>query len=184
MADVTQETEKKMSGAIEHLKQELKGLRTGRANPAVVEGVIVEVYGTQMRLQDLASIAVPEPRQILITPYDAKNVHAIAKGIEAANLNLQPIVDGNAVRIKIPEMDQRVRQDMAKQAKRKAEEAKVGIRNARRDGNEAVRKQKSGGEIPEDVMKKTEKRIQELTDKYCNLADKYAEDKEREIMTI
>jgi ribosome recycling factor len=184
MADVMKETEKKMSGAIEHLKHDLKGLRTGRANPAVVEGVSVEVYGTQMRLHDLASIAVPEPRQLLITPYDAKNVHAIAKGIEAANLNLQPIVDGNVVRIKVPEMDQKVRQDMAKQAKKKSEEAKVGIRNARRDGNEAIRKQKIDGDVPEDVMKKTEKRIQELTDRYCTLADKLAEDKEKEIMTI
>jgi ribosome recycling factor len=184
MTDVVKETEKKMNAAIEHLKQELKGLRTGRANPAIVETVTVEVYGTQMRLQDLASIAVPEPRQLLITPYDTKNVHAIAKGIEAANLNLQPIVDGNAVRIKIPEMDQKVRQDMAKQAKKKAEDAKVGVRNARRDGNEAVRKQKAGGEIPEDLMKKIEKKIQELTDKFCSLADKLAEDKEKEIMTI
>lgn len=184
MADVVKETEKKMNGAIDHLKHDLKGLRTGRANPAVVETVTVEVYGSQMRLQDLASIAVPEPRQLLITPYDSKNVHAIAKGIEAANLNLQPIVDSNVVRIKVPEMDQKVRQDMAKQAKKKAEEAKVGIRNARRDGNEAIRKQKADGDVPEDVMKKTEKRIQELTDKYCILADKLAEDKEKEIMTI
>ena len=184
MADVLKETEKKMNGTIEHLKHELKGLRTGRANPAVVEGVTVEVYGTSMRLQDLASIAAPEPRQLLITPYDGKNVHAIAKGIEAANLNLQPIVDGNVVRIKVPEMDQRVRQDMAKQAKKKAEDAKVGIRNVRRDGNEAIRRQKAAGEIPEDLMKKNEKRIQELTDKFCALADKLADDKEREIMTI
>lgn len=184
MVDVMKETEKKMLGTTEHLKQELKGLRTGRANPAVVENVVVEVYGTQMRLLDLAAIAVPEPRQLLISPYDSKNVHAIAKGIEAANLNLQPIVDGHVVRIKVPEMDQKVRQDMAKQAKKKAEEAKVAIRNARRDGNEAIKKQKAEGEIPEDLMKKLEKKIQELTDKYCNLADKLAEDKEKEIMTI
>jgi len=184
MADVLKETEKKMNGAIEHLKHELKGLRTGRANPAVVEGVTIEVYGSKMRLQDLASISAPEPRQLLISPYDAKNVHAVAKGIEAANLNLQPIVDGNVVRIKIPEMDQKVRQEMSKQAKKKAEDAKVGIRNARRDGNEDVRKQKANGEIPEDVMKKNEKKIQEMTDKYCALADKCAEDKEKEIMTI
>ena len=184
MTDVTKETEKKMNGVIEHLKHELKGLRTGRANPAVVEMVTVDVYGAQMRLKDLATIAVPEPRQLLITPYDSKNVHAIAKGIEAANLNLQPMVDGNIVRIKIPEMDKNVRQEMAKQAKKKCEEAKVGIRNARRDGNEAIRKQKTDGDVPEDVMKKTEKKIQELTDKYCIMADKLGEEKEKEIMTI
>lgn len=184
MVDAIKETEKKMNGAIEHLKHDLKGLRTGRANPAIVEGVSVDVYGTHMKLQDLASISAPEPRQLLISPYDGKNVHAISKAIEAANLNLQPIVDGNVVRIKVPEMDQKVRQDMAKQAKKKAEEAKVGIRNARRDGNEAIRKQKADGEIPEDVMKKTEKRIQEMTDKNCSLADKLADEKEKEIMTI
>jgi ribosome recycling factor len=184
MADVLKETEKKMQGAIEHLKHELKGLRTGRANPAVVETVPVDVYGTKMRLQDLATISVPEPRQLLITPYDAKSVHAIAKGIEAANLNLNPIVDGNIVRIRVPEMDQSVRQEMVKQAKKKGEEAKVAIRNARRDGNEAARKQKADGEIPEDVMKKNERRIQEMTDQFCAKADKTVEEKEKEITTI
>ena len=184
MTDVMKETEKKMNGAIEHLKHDLKGLRTGRANPAIVESVMVEVYGSYMRLMDLASISAPEPRQLLISPYDAKNVHAIAKGIEAANLNLQPMVDGHVVRIKVPAMDQSVRQEMVKQAKKKGEEAKVGIRNARRDGNEAIRKQKADSEVAEDVMKKVEKRIQEMTDKFCTLADKLIEDKEKEITTI
>lgn len=182
--DVIKETEKKMQGAIEHLKHELKGLRTGRANPAVLESVHIEVYGTQMRIQDVASISVPEPRQLLISPFDAKNVHAIAKGIEAANLNLQAVVDGNVVRIRVPEMDQSVRQEMVKQARRKCEEAKVGIRNARRDGNETVKKQKANGDIAEDVMKKSEKKIQDLTDKYCKEADTVAEAKEKEIVTI
>lgn len=182
--DVIKETEKKMQGAIEHLKHELKGLRTGRANPAVLESVHVEVYGAQMRIQDIASISVPEPRQLLISPFDAKNVHAIAKGIEAANLNLQAVVDGNVVRIRVPEMDQSVRQEMVKQARRKCEEAKVGIRNARRDGNETVKKQKANGDIAEDVMKKSEKKIQDLTDKYCKEADTVAEAKEKEIVTI
>ena len=184
MNDALKETEKKMNGALDHLKHELKGLRTGRANPAIVESVFVDVYGSQMRLQDMASIAAPEPRQLVITPYDTKNIHAVAKGIEAANLNLQPMVDGNVVRIRIPEMDQKVRQDMVKIAKKKAEETKVAIRNARREGNETIKKQKADGDIPEDVMKKKEKSIQELTDKFCLLADKIVDDKEKEIMTI
>ncbi len=178
------ETEKKMQGALDHLKTDLKGLRTGRANPSALETVFVEVYGAQMRIQDVATISVPEPRQLLISPFDAQNVHAIAKGVEAANLNLQPVVDGNVVRIKIPEMDQSVRQDMVKQAKRKCEEAKISIRNARRDGNEQVKKQKADGDIPEDVMKKLEKKIQELTDKYCKDADSLTEEKEKEILTL
>jgi ribosome recycling factor len=184
MADVIKETEKRMNGVIDHLKHELKGLRTGRANPAMVETVIVEVYGTQMRLTELASISVPESRQLLISPYDNKNIHAISKGIEAANLNLRPVVDGGVVRIKIPEMDQNMRQEMVKQGKKKTEEAKVGIRNARRDGNESLKKQKAASEISEDILKKNEKKIQELTDKFCTLADKICEEKEREITTI
>ena len=182
--DVLKETEKSMQGALAHLSDELKGLRTGRANPSVVEGVSVEVYGTQMRLQDLASISAPEPRMILITPFDANNVHAIAKGLEAANLNMQPIVDGNVVRLKVPEMDESVRKEMVKVARKKCEEAKVGIRNARRDGNDTIRQQKSDGIVPEDMMKKTEKRIQELTDKFCKEADQITEGKVEQITTI
>lgn len=182
--DVLKDTEKKMQGALDHLKNDLKGLRTGRANPAILETVSVEVYGSMMRLQDIASISAPEPRQLLVSPYDAQNVHSIAKGIEAANLNVRPIVDGNVVRIKIPEMDQSVRQEMVKQARRKCEDAKIAIRNVRRDGNEALKKQKANGDIPEDVMKKNEKRIQDLTDKYCKDADGLAAAKEKEIVTI
>lgn len=182
--NVTDDTNKKMSNAIEHLKHELKGLRTGRANPAIVESVTIEVYGTQMRLQDVASISAPEARQLLVSPFDANNVHAIAKGIEAANLNLQPIVDGNVVRIKIPEMDASVRKEMVKQARKKCEDAKVSIRNIRREGNDTIRKQKADGEVPEDLMKKTEKQIQDLTDKFCKIADDLTLEKEKEITTI
>ena len=184
MTDVLKETEKKMNGALDHLKHELKGLRTGRANPAMVDTITVEVYGARMRLTELASISVPEPRQLLISPFDSKNVHAIVKGIEAANLNLRAVVDGNVVRIKVAEMDQNTRLEMVKQGKKRAEEAKVAIRNARRDGNEALKKQKAASEIPEDVLKKNEKKIQEMTDKFCIMADKIFEEKEKEITTI
>lgn len=184
MIDVLKETEKKMNGALEHLKQELKGLRTGRANPAMVDTITVEVYGTRMRLPDLAAVSAPEPRQLLISPFDGKNAHAIVKAIEAANLNLQAVVDGNVVRIKVPEMDQRTRLEMVKQGKKRTEDSKVAIRNARRDGNETLKKQKADGDIPEDLLKKNEKKIQELTDKYCTMADKIFEDKEKDILTI
>ncbi|MFZ0564832.1 MAG: ribosome recycling factor [Chlamydiales bacterium] len=182
--DVLDETKKKMNEAVEHLKHEFKRLRTGQANPEILDGVQVKAYGTQMRLLDVASISAPEPRQLLVTPFDASNTNAIAKGIEAANLNLQPMVDGNVVRIKIPEMDASIRQDLVKQARRKSEEAKVSIRNARRDGNERIKKQKSEGEIPEDLLKKHEKRIQEFTDNYCKTVDEITEKKEKEIIMI
>lgn len=182
--DVLDDTNKKMTAALEHLKQELKSLRTGRANPSMLDNVFVEVYGTRMKLTELATISAPEPRQLLISPFDNKNVHAIAKGIEAANLSVQPVVDGNIVRIKIAEMDTSVRQEMVKQSKRKCEEAKVSIRGVRRDANERIKKQKADGDIAEDVMKKLEKKIQELTDKFCKMADDLTMQKEKEILTI
>ncbi len=182
--DILTETKNKMSAAVEHLKEELRGLRTGRANAAMVDKLPIEVYGSQMRLADLASISIPEPRQILISPYDASNVHAIAKGIETANIGVHPMVDGHVVRVNIPEMNASVRSEMVKVAKRKCEDAKISIRNARRDGNDTVKKQKSSGEIPEDIMKKNEKAIQEFTDKFCKLADDTTHEKEKEITSL
>ncbi len=182
--DVLDETNKKMQAAVDHFKQELKGLRTGRANPALVENVMVEVYGTKMRLHDMASISVPESRKLLIAPFDAQNVHAIAKGIEAANLNLRAVVEGNVLRILIPEMSEAIRKDMVKEAHRKCEETKISIRNIRRDANEKIKKLKANGDIPEDLMKKQEKKIQEATDKFCKVTDELAQQKEKEILTV
>ena len=181
---VVDETKKSMEAAIEHLKNELKGIRTGRANPSLVESVRVEVYGAQMRLKDLATISVPETRQLLLSPFDPKNVHAIAKAVDSANLHLRAAVDGAVVRVMVPQMDAGVRGEMVKLAKRKGEEAKVAIRNVRRDNNEKVRKQKGAGEIPEDQMKTAEKKIQELTDKYCKMTDDLTQAKEKEITAI
>lgn len=182
--DTLKDTEHKMQGALTHLKDELKTLRTGRANASMLDKVAVEVYGTQMRLPEIATVTVPEARQIVVAPFDQSNLHAIAKGIEAANLSVRPVVDGHVIRVKIPEMDQSVRQEMVKIAKRKCEETKVVIRNARRDGNEALKKKKADGMIPEDALKRGEKQIQELTDKFCKRADEETLLKEKEILTI
>src|SRR3990172_1693344 len=116
---------KEMQFSIEHFKEDLKNVRTSRASPSLVENLMVEVYGTKMRLKDIANITVPEARQLLITPYDPQNVHSIAKGIEAANINVQPIADGHVVRINIPAMDEQVRKEMSKKCKEKAENAKI-----------------------------------------------------------
>jgi ribosome recycling factor len=174
----------KMTAALEHLKTELKAIRTGRANPAMLDGVTVDVYGSQMRLKDIASITAPEPRLLLITPFDTSNTNAIGKAIERANLGINPIVDANVVRLKIPQMDDSMRKEMVKVCHKRREEAKVSLRNVRREANEGVRKQKNEGEIPEDVMKKLEKNIQDLTDKSCKEADELSEKKEKEISTI
>lgn len=181
---VAEQTKGKMQAALEHFKGELKSLRSNRANPAMLDSVFVEVYGTQMRLKELANITVPEPRQLLISPFDPQTVHAIVKGIEKANLNLQPQVEGQVIRINVPPMDESMRKQIVKQGKEKAEDSKIAVRDIRRKSNEIARKQKADGIITEDVMKKEEKSIQELTDKYCKDIDDLLNAKEKEIMTV
>lgn len=174
----------KMAAALEHLKNELKTIRTGRANAAVLDGITVDIYGSSMRIKELGSITTPEARQILVTPFDSQTLGAIAKGIERANIGLMPIVDGNLIRIKIPPMDESMRKEMVKLCHKKREESKVAIRNIRRDGNEEARRMKADGSLAEDLLKKIEKSIQELTDKSCKEADEISEKKEKEVTTI
>ncbi len=182
--NATDQAKKTMQASIEHFKQDLKSMRSNRANPAVLDPVMVEAYGSQVRLKELASISAPEPRQLLVTPFDPTMVNPIAKGIERANLNLQPVVDGHAIRINIPPMDESMRKEIVKQAKKKAEDMKITIREIRRKYNDLVRKQKADGDIPEDAMKKAEKGIQELTDQFCKEVDSLFAVKEKEIMTV
>lgn len=181
---IAEETKAKMLSAIEHFKQELKNLRTNRAHPGMLDTVFVEVYGAQVRLKEVASVSAPEPRQLLITPFNPQTCGAIGKGIERANLNLQPIVEANVVRINVPPMDESMRKEIVKQGKKKAEDAKIVIREIRRKNNDLVRKQKADSEITEDVMKKTEKTIQEYTDKFCKEIDDLFTAKEKEILAI
>lgn len=181
---ILDQTKTKMVVAIDHFKNELKNIRTGRANPGLVEHVMVEVYGSSMRLKDVASISTPEARLILITPFDPQTVGVIGKSIEKANLGLMPIVDANVIRIKIPPMTEELRKKMIKICYEECEQTKVSIRNIRRDANEAARKQKTDGVLAEDALKKMEKSIQELTDKACKEAEELAEKKEKEIATI
>ncbi len=181
---IRNEAKEKMGHAMDHFHEELKNIRTGRANPGLVENVPVEVYGTQMRLKELASINTPELRQILITPFDGKNTQAIGKAIELANLGINPIVDGNQIRLNIPAMDEALRKEMVKLVHKKLEECKVAIRNIRRELNDRVRKEKKDGELPEDQMKKAEHEIQEETDAFCKKADGVSVEKEKEIMTV
>lgn len=182
--DIIEQTKAKMAAAIEHLKNELKNIRTGRANPGMLDSVMVDVYGTQVRIRDIASITTPEARMLLVTPFDHSNNAAIGKAIERANIGLLPIVDGNVVRIKIPQMDDSMRKEMMKLCSRCGEAEKIVIRNLRRDANETARKQKADGTITEDLLRKWEKTIQDLTDKSCREVDDLCEKKEKEISTI
>ncbi|SCA62628.1 Ribosome-recycling factor [Chlamydiales bacterium SCGC AG-110-M15] len=181
---ITDESKTKMEAALEHLQADLKGLRTGRANPALLDKVTVEVYGTQMRLKEIATISVPEARLLLVTPFDPNNGNAISNAIEKANLNLQPAVDGNIIRIPIPPMSEDLRKEMVKECKRMGEASKVAIRNTRREGNDTVKKQKSDGDISEDEVKSLEKTIQKFTDDYCKKIDDLIASKEKDILTI
>lgn len=181
---VIKETEDKMKNALEHFKTELRNLRSGRANPAVLDSVVVEVYGAEMRLKDVAQVSVAESRQLLVTPYDAQTAGPIAKAIEKANLNLQPMVDGGVVRVPVPPLTEEIRKDTVKLGKKKAEEAKVQIRDIRRKSNDLVKKQKTDNIIAEDVQKKLEKQIQDLTDKYCKEVDVLFSAKEKDIMEV
>lgn len=178
------ESKSKMAAAIEHFKTELKGLRSGRAHPGLLDTVVVEVYGSPMNLKNLAHVTAPEARQLLVSPFDPQTAAAIAKGIERANLGLMPVVEGSAIRVAVPPMDEERRKKTVQQGKKMAEEAKVSVREVRRKYNELVRKQKADGEITEDVMKKQETLIQTHTDQMIKEIDALFAAKEKEILTV
>lgn len=184
MSGVEAQVKAAMQAVLDHLKQELKSLRSGRASSGMLDKVQVEVYGSHVPIKNVANVTVPESRQILVTPFDVSTVHAIAKGIEAANLGIHPKVDGKMIRINVPPMDESIRKQIAKQCKELGEKSKIAMREVRRKFNDLVRKQKSDGEIPEDMMKKFEKTIQDLTDRFCKDIDAACAEKEKEIMTV
>lgn len=182
--NVVDEAKTSMEKTLTHLRDELASLRTNRPNPSMLDGVVVEAYGTEMRLKELGSVSVVENRQLVVTPFDPQVAAAIKKGIEKAELNLQPFVDGHLVRVPFPPMNEELRKEIAKEAKKKNEETKVTIRDVRRRGNERIKKEKSSGEISEDMQKGLEKKIQTLTDEYCKKADEMCAKKEKEILTV
>ena len=184
MSIIENETKSQMEKAFGHLKEELSNLRTNRPSPALLDNVPVEAYGTEMKIRDLGSVSVVDGRQLLISPFDPQTAPMIRKGIEKANLNLQPHLDGNVVRVSIPEMSEEVRKGIAKEAKEKSEKAKVTIRECRRKANDTVKKQKSDGEIAEDEQKRSEKKIQELTDDFCKQIEALYAVKEKEILSV
>lgn len=174
------EVEKEMQQVIDHFVEEIKNIRTGRANPGMVENVTVEVYGAPMKLRDIASITTPESRQILITPFDPKNSGAIGNGIIKANLGFQPIVEANFVRVNIPPMDNNIRKEMIKLLHKRREEAKVRARHVRAKFNKRFKTDN----LADDEIKKHEKDVQDQTDKCCSLIDEKCNAKENEISTI
>jgi len=174
--------ERRMQGAVDSLKSDLSGLRTGRANTTLLDPVQVEVYGAMMPLNQVATVSAPEPRMLSVQVWDRANVIPVEKGIAHANLGLNPMIDGQTIRLPIPDLTEERRRELAKLAGQYAEKAKIAIRNVRRDGMEALKDGEKKKEISEDDRKRAEEEVQKLTDKYVGLADEAAAAKEKEIL--
>lgn len=178
------EIEQKMEKRIDGLVSEFKTIRAGRANASVLDKVAIDYYGTMTPVQQVGSISSPEPRMLVIQPWDATVLGEIEKAINKSDLGLSPQNDGKVIRLNFPPLTEERRCELVKMVKKYAEEAKVQIRNARRDGIEMYKKQKKDGEITEDDLKSIEKDIQDMTDKYIKEIDSITSDKEKEITEI
>ena len=177
------DVERRMKGAVEALKSDLQGLRTGRANTTLLDPVQVEVYGSMMPLQQVATVSAPEPRMLSVQVWDKSILHAVEKAIAYANLGLNPIIDGQTLRLPIPDLTQERRKELAKLAGQYAEKAKIAIRNVRRDAMESLKTDEKKKEISEDDRKRSEEQVQKLTDQYVKETDEAAAKKEQEILT-
>ncbi len=184
ISQLKSEIQDHMTLAEEAMIHDFAAIRTGKASPALVEHITVEYYGTPTRLRDLANLATPEARLLTIQPYDAKMAGPIEKALIAANLGMMPVSDGRILRLPVPELSQERRQQLVKQVKARAEEAKVAARNIRRDGNEAAKKAQKAGELTEDELKRMLDDLQKTTDKCIETIEKILADKEKELMTV
>lgn len=182
--DILLEAEEKMIKTEEVVQKEFAGVRTGKASPSLVENILVEVYGSHMRIRELAGITSPEPRMLLIQPWDAATLHPIEKAIQKSNLGLNPAVDKKFIRIVLPELSQERRQEFVKVVKKMAEDGRVAIRHVRRDTIEALKKDSKQGGVTEDQTEVAEKEAQKLTDQYIGKIDAHLAHKEKEIMTV
>jgi ribosome recycling factor len=180
MADL----KKRMNGAVEVLRKEFAGLRTGRASASLLEPITVQAYGSEMPLNQVGTIGVPEPRMLSVQVWDRTLVKAVEKAIRTADLGLNPAVEGTLIRVPIPELSQERRAELAKVAARYAEAARVAVRNVRRDGMEQLKRQEKDGELSQDAHHKISQQVQELTDSEIKQINDMLAAKETEIMTI
>jgi ribosome recycling factor len=174
--------ERRMKGAVESLRHDLGGLRTGRANTTLLDPVTVEVYGAHMPLNQVATVSAPEPRLLSVQVWDKTNVGSVEKAIRSAGLGLNPINDGNTLRLPIPDLTEERRKELAKLAHSYAEKARIAIRNVRRDGMDNLKADENKKEISEDERKRHETEVQKLTDEMIKAADDVASQKEQEIL--
>ncbi|WP_324262882.1 ribosome recycling factor [Altererythrobacter sp. H2] len=175
--------ERRMQGAVDSLKSDLGGLRTGRANTALLDPVVCEVYGAMMPLSQVATVSAPDPRMLSVQVWDKSNMTAVEKGIAKANLGLNPMIDGQTLRLPLPDLTQDRRKELAKLAGEYGEKAKIAIRNVRRDGMESLKEDEKKKEISEDDRKRSEDDVQKLTDKYVADIDAAVAAKVKEILT-
>lgn len=184
MADTLNDTKSRMKKSIENLSKEFANISAGRANSNLLNGVHVDYYGAPTPVQQLASINVPEARLLVISPYDKTSIGEIEKAINAANLGVNPSSDGEVIRISVPALTEERRKEIVKDIKKIGENAKVSIRNIRRDANDDLKKQQKNGEISEDDLRSETEQVQKFTDESIKEIDQLIEDKEKDIMSV
>lgn len=175
---------RRMDGALEALQREFSGLRTGRASTSLLENIQVDAYGSAMPLNQVASVSVPEPRLLTVQVWDNGNIKATEKAIQDAELGLNPQTEGNLIRVPIPELSEERREEMAKVAAKYAEQARIAVRNVRRDGMDTLKRMEKDGEISQDEHRVRGEDIQKLTDDHIKMVDELLETKEQEIMQV
>lgn len=180
--DLYADVRDRMEKTIDATKREFNRVRTGRATPELLDGINVEVYGADMKINQLATIAVPQPRTLTVTPFDKNNLSAIERAISTSELNITPRNDGSRIFLEIPALTEERRQELAKRIRKKGEEMKIAIRNVRRDGNDECKMYEQEKEISEDDCKRGLDKIQEITDEYTKKIDELIDAKEQEIM--
>ncbi|MBR2730906.1 MAG: ribosome recycling factor [Clostridia bacterium] len=184
METVFKTTEEKMGKTVKHLTADYAALRAGRANPAVLDKIRVDYYGTPTPINQMAAVSVSEARILSIQPWDVSTLHPIEKAIQASDIGINPQNDGRVIRLIFPQLTEERRRELCKDVKKMAEEARVAIRSIRRDGIDKVKKMEKASEITEDDLKDAEKKLQDFTDKYIKEIDKAADEKEKDIMAI
>ncbi|HIU94796.1 MAG TPA: ribosome recycling factor [Candidatus Aphodomorpha intestinavium] len=182
--DVMDNAKERMNKTISVLQQELGGLRAGRANPQVLDRILVDYYGSPTPINQLGNISVPEPRMLVIAPWDGKLIPAIEKALQKSELGINPANDGKVIRLVFPELTEERRKDLVKVVRKKGEESKVAIRAIRRDANEQIKAQKKNNELTEDDQKHLEEKIQKLTDELIRDIDRIIAEKEKEILSV
>jgi len=182
--EILLETEEKMLKTEDHVVHEFSGVRTGKASPSLIENVQVEAYGSNMRLKELATISVPEPRMLMVQPFDQSTMKAVEKAIQQSGLGLNPATQGRFIRVILPELSNERRQEFVKLIKRMAEDGRVAVRNERRQAIEALKKLKGTAGVSEDDIKDAETEVQKLTDQYIKRVDDHVAHKEKEILTV